>query len=157
MNYLEIKDKFYQSEYATKIVDKWMLGIPFFMEYDNDVFDAFLFYSDNKTNFKFNSIKMLILLNSNSGEIINYTDSVISFNMKNEFSFTPKKFNQIEEYIVLTRKIEEIYMKLRDNYISHKVLDKNMQKEYLENINKMVSKELINEIYMKLSPKIFRL
>ena len=69
MNYLDNKEKFYQSEYAMQIVDKWVTGIPFFMEDENGVYDAFLFYSDNRKTSHFYGVKMLIATNVSTGEI----------------------------------------------------------------------------------------
>ena len=69
MNYLDVKENFYKSEYAMLIVDKWVTGIPFFMEDEGGIYDAFLFYSDNRQTAQFNSVKMLVVTDAVTGEI----------------------------------------------------------------------------------------
>ncbi len=155
MNYLDIKEKFYQSEYAMQIVDKWVTGIPFFMEDENGVYDAFLFYSDNRKTSHFYGVKMLIATNVSTGEIKCLTDTLDSFSVEKDFSFEMKSFSDIDEYLNLTSKIQETYINLRNSYVATHNYDRTLQDLYLNMAMRMVPKEIIEKVYRPLSPNLF--
>ena len=155
MNYLENKEKFYQSEYAMQIVDKWVTGIPFFMEDENGVYDAFLFYSDNRKTSHFYGVKMLIATNVSTGEIKCLTDTLDSFSVEKDFSFEMKSFSDIDEYLNLTSKIQETYINLRNSYVVTHNYDRTLQDLYLNLAMRMIPKEIIEKVYRPLSPNLF--
>ena len=155
MNYLDNKEKFYQSEYAMQIVDKWVTGIPFFMEDENGVYDAFLFYSDNRKTSHFYGVKMLIATNVSTGEIKCLTDTLDSFNVEKDFAFEMKSFSDIDEYLNLTSKIQETYINLRNSYVATHNYDRTLQDLYLNLAMRMIPKEIIEKVYRPLSPNLF--
>lgn len=155
MNYLDNKEKFYQSEYAMQIVDKWVTGIPFFMEDENGVYDAFLFYSDNRKTSHFYGVKMLIATNVSTGETKCLTDTLDSFGVEKDFSFEMKSFSNIDEYLNLTSKIQETYMNLRNSYVATHNYDRTLQDLYLNLAMRMIPKEIIEKVYRPLSPNLF--
>lgn len=155
MNYLDNKEKFYQSEYVMQIVDKWVTGIPFFMEDENGVYDAFLFYSDNRKTSHFYGVKMLIATNVSTGEIKCLTDTLDSFSVEKDFSFEMKSFSDIDEYLNLTRKIQETYINLRNSYVATHNYDRTLQDLYLNLAMRMIPKEIIEKVYRPLSPNLF--
>lgn len=155
MNYLDNKEKFYQSEYAMQIVDKWVTGIPFFMEDENGVYDAFLFYSDNRKTSHFYGVKMLIATNVSTGEIKCLTDTLDSFSVEKDFSFEMKSFSDIDEYLNLTSKIQETYINLRNSYVVTHNYDRTLQDLYLNLAMRMIPKEIIEKVYRPLSPNLF--
>ena len=155
MNYLDIKEKFYQSEYAMQIVDKWITGIPFLMEDENGVYDAFLFYSDNRKISHFYGIKMLVAMNVSTGEMKCLTNTVDSFNVETDFSFEMKSFSDIDEYLNLTSKIQETYINLRNGYLTTHNYDRTLQDLYLNMATRMIPKEIIEKVYRPLSPNLF--
>lgn len=155
MNYFDIKDKLYQSEYAMQIVDKWVTGIPFFMEEENEVYDVFLFYSDNRKTSHFYEVKMLVLMNVSTGEMKCLTDELDSFNVETGFSYETKSFASIDEYLVLTNKIQEAYINLRNSYLTTHNLDRMLHEQYLEFAMRIAPKEIIEKVYKPLSPSLF--
>ena len=155
MNYLDNREKFYQSEYAMQIVDKWVTGIPFFMEDENGVYDAFLFYSDNRKTSHFYGVKMLIATNVSTGEIKCLTDELDSFNVEKDFSFEMKSFSDIDEYLNLTSKLQETYINLRNCYVATHNYDRTLQDLYLNMAMRMIPKEIIEKVYRPLSPNLF--
>lgn len=155
MNYLENKEKFYQSEYAMQIVDKWVTGIPFFMEDENGVYDAFLFYSDNRKTSHFYGVKMLVATNVSTGEMKCLTNTVDSFNIETDFSFEMKSFSDIDEYLNLISKIQETYISLRNSYLTTHNYDRTLQDLYLNMAMRMIPKEIIEKVYRPLSPNLF--
>ena len=155
MNYLQNKDEFFKSDYALQIVDKWVTGVPFYMEHEGKVYDAFLFYSDNRKTGKFNSIKMLILMDVNTGEVKQLSEKVTSYGISEDFDFEIKSFNDIDEYISLLQKIEEVYIKLRNSFIRNLTLDRKLQDQYLDLVIRTIPKAIIEKVYKKLSPTLF--
>lgn len=155
MNYSENKDIFYGSEYAMQIIDKWSAGIPFFMEYEGKIFDAFLFYSDNRQMARFNAIKLLVLVDVKTGEIKNLSNELDSFKIADNFSFTIKMFTDVDEYIDLSHRIQEKYVELRDDIVTSRVVDKNTQNQYLDIVEKLIPQEIIEKVYRLLSPQLF--
>lgn len=155
MNYSDIKEKFYQSEYAMLIVDNWVTGIPFFMEDKNGIYDAFLYYSDNKKTAQFYNVKMLVTVDASTGEIKCLTDMLDSFNIENNFSFEMKSFADVDEYLILTSNIQEAYINLKNSYVSTHDLDRTLQELYLNLAMRVVPKEIIEKVYRPLSPNLF--
>lgn len=155
LDYLDIKEKFYQSEYAMQIVDKWVTGIPFFMEDESGVYDAFLFYSDNRKTSRFYGVKMLVATNVSTGEMKCLTNTVDSFNVETDFSFEMKSFSDIDEYLNLTSKIQETYINLRNSYLTTHNYDRTLQDLYLNMAMRMIPKEIIEKVYRPLSPNLF--
>lgn len=156
MNYFDVKEKFYQSEFAMLIVDKWVTGIPFFMEDENGIYDAFLFYSDNKKTAQFYSVKMLVIADALSGEIKYLTDALNSFNVANDFFFEENSFSDIDEYLVLVSSIQDAYVDLRNSYVSTHTFDRACQELYLKLAKKLIPKEIIEKVYRPLSPNLFK-
>lgn len=155
MNYLEVKEMFYQSEYAMLIVDKWVTGIPFFMEDENGIYDAFLYYSANRKTAQFNGVKMLVATDAVTGKIKCLKDTLDSFNIENNFSFETNLFADIDEYLDLTSKLQEAYVNLRNSYLSTHDLDRTLHNLYLNLAMRMIPKEIIEKVYRPLSPSLF--
>ena len=155
IDYAEIKEKFYSSNYARQIVDKWGTGIPFFMNYENEICDAFLFYSDNREMSCFHSIKMLVIVNSLTGEIKCLTDKIETFKVANEFLFRAKTYSNIDEYITLGNRLQEAYIEVRNNFALTNHIDTTLQKQYFDLIVQLIPSEIIENVYKPLSPELF--
>ena len=155
MDYIENKEKFYSSEYATQIVDNGVTGIPFFFEDESGIYDAFLFYSVNVKNSCFNSAKMLILVNTLTGEIKSLTKMIDDLNIENNFNFEIPRTSNIDEKIILMDRIEETYIKIRNNYVLTKTIDRMLQEVYLNLVRLIIPNEIIEKVYKVLSPNLF--
>ena len=57
IEYEKVKDILYNSKEIECILDSWKEGVPFLIDYNNELCDAFLFFSDSKK-------KPIILQNS---------------------------------------------------------------------------------------------
>ena len=154
MEYIEIKQKFYSSEYATQIADNWVNGIPFFIIRNERAYDGFLFYSIDRKNSTFHSVKMLAFADMLTSEI-GVEENIEDLNIEKGFTFEPKRIDDIEEYFKILDELEGAYIQLRNIYISTKCIDKEAQKRYLEQVFKIIPQEITKNVYFFLAPMIF--
>lgn len=155
MKYDNNKEAFYTSQSAMNIVDQWTTGIPFLVKKDGALYDAFLFYSGSKENKVFHEVKMLVLANVETGELIEGGDGLDVGFLATEFSYTEKPFATVDEYLDLREQIEEAYQSLRDRWVSTGVADAILRTTYLKCAERMVPEEIVERIYRQLSPELF--
>ena len=155
MEYNRIKDILYKSKEIGLVVDNWHEGIPFLID-ENLVFDSFLYYTTNKKESEFNKAKLLILINSLTGELFALNESDISkkYKIKSDFKFKAHVVNSFQEYYQLMKNIEKSYSQLREKMLSGLDCD-NYKKAYLNEIRKIVPPEILENVYQVLSPDFF--
>lgn len=153
MEYIENKEKFYKSEYATQIADGWINGIPFFVEKEG-IYDCFLFYTVNRKSLTFSLVKMLVEIGALESDM-NLVEDLDSLNIKRDFPFEPISISDIEEYLSTLEEIEKAYVELRDNYLLTNTLNQEIQKRYLSLVCKIIPKEIIKNVYFSISPTLF--
>ena len=151
MTYFEIKNKFYNSELASRIVDNWTSGIPFFMNCGDHICDAFLFYSEERSESHFGTVEMLALADVETGDICQMTE----FTIESEFSYTALPFNDIKEYLGLQKKLQEVYNDARDAFVATGKITDKTKNAYLDCVFRLVPKQIVEKIYAPLSPVLF--
>ena len=155
MNYSENCEKFYSSDYAIQIVDNWVTGIPFLMEYKNGIYDAFLLYSCDTYAHRFQGVKMLVIVDVATEKMECLTDNLDLYSIENNFLYETNSFSNIEEYLDLKNKLQEAYVNLRNDFVSTCKFDIALQELYLKLVNRIVPKRIVEKVYAPLSPKLF--
>ena len=155
MKYTENQEKFYTSDFAAQIADHWVTGIPFFMEEGSAFYDAFLFFARDAKASRFEAVKMLVLLDVDSGEIKEMTEQLEPFALGTEFSFTAVSFSTVDEYLALQDELCEAYEGLRNSLVEGHDVDGERLTKYLSLVAKTVPGELVERVYKPLSPKLF--
>lgn len=138
------------------IMDNWKTGIPFLIVGNGVVYDAFLFYSVSENDAVFHSVKMLVGVNILTGELKEF-DVANSSTTERNFSFTPKHFRDVNEYLRLSKQLKETYQALR-NALSSATELKTVpcHDQYLALVKRLVPEEILKKIYAALSPDLFR-
>lgn len=155
MEYLENRENFYRSEFASRLVDQWKTGVPFAMRYQNKFYDAFLFYSADGKNARFHLVKALYLVEVSTGEILSMAEKADEFGVGADFPYTAIAITDVSAWLKLSETLQDAYISLRRCFTDRRKMRAEERDQYLNLIRQIVPEEILKWVYEPLSPELF--
>lgn len=155
MDYIQIKNLLFCTEYIAWVSDNWKRGMPLCMMVDGDMYDAFLYYLVDQTNGVFVNVKMLILINCRTGVCIVHDGDQVhaKYQLRQNFSYNACQIADVNEYLKLEEKLLAAYLEVREGLLNEGVTSE-MISRYYKLLRQMVPSQIVENVYYPLLRKI---